>query len=334
MRALLQAALAVTFVLGLLPARSADAHEVRPAYLQITEHADGTVVVVWKAPALGSMRLDVDPVLPKTWAPVGPPTRQVLRDAFVDQWTVRPSESLDGAEVSATSLSTLLIDVLVRVERADGRRQTGLLHSASPTLTLLTAPPASDVIATYGWMGMEHIWLGFDHLAFVFGLLLLVPGWKLLLQAITAFTVAHSLTLALTVFGVIGLAPAPVETVIAASILLLALEVLRKQRGEESLTTRTPWVVAFVFGLIHGAGFAGALVRVGLPAGDIPLALLCFNCGVELGQLAFVATILALLAAGRRLPAAGPVWGAKLAPYVLGSLAVMWCLERLPALFS
>ena len=316
---------------ALLPVRPAVAHEVRPAYLQITEQADGTVEVIWKAPAVGGQRLNVDPVVPPTWKPLAAPVRQTLSDAFVDRWVMRPSEPLDGAVVSATNLAVQPVDVLVRVQRADGRRQTALLRANAPTLTLVAAPPALEVATTYTWIGMEHIWFGLDHLCFVLGLLLLLSGWRRLLQAITAFTVAHSITLALTVFGVLGLSPAPVEAVIALSILLLAVEIARRKPDDEdgaSLTVRRPWLVPFVFGLIHGAGFAGALSELGLPAGDIPVALLFFNVGVELGQLAFIAGVLALLASARRLPWTAPSWAGRVPAYALGSLAVMWTLQR------
>lgn len=320
-----------------LAAAPACAHEVRPAYLQVTEQADGTVEVVWKAPAVGDQRLGVDPIVPPSWTPVAAPVRQVLRDAFVDRWIMRPGTPLDGAELSATNLGTIVVEVLVRVERADGRRQTGLLRAGSPTLTLLRAPPATAVMATYTWLGIEHIWFGFDHLCFVLGLLLLLSGRMRLLQAITAFTVAHSITLALTVVGVLGLASAPVEAVIALSILLLAVEIAHRRdgpAGTESLTVRRPWLVPFVFGLIHGAGFAGALTEVGLPNGDIPLALLCFNAGVEVGQVAFVAVVLGFIAVAQRRRTASPAWLVRAPSYALGSLAAMWCIERVAAIFA
>ena len=314
-------------------ASTAVAHEIRPAYLQVTEQPDGTVRILWKTPAAGELRLKIEPVLPDGWRTIGTPVRQAHADAIVYEWIVRPAGPLDGAVVSVTNLDQVLVDVLVRVERADGRKQTTLLRASRPTLMLLAAPSKSAIMAAYARIGVEHIWFGFDHLAFVLGLLLLVRGWKPLLQTITAFTVAHSITLALTVFGVVGLSPAPVEMVIAASILLLALEILRKQAGEESLTTRKPWLVALVFGLIHGAGFAGALSEIGLPPSDIPLALLFFNLGVEVGQIAFVAAVAASMELGRRVPWSAPAWGPKVAPYVLGSLAAMWCLARTPSLF-
>jgi hydrogenase/urease accessory protein HupE len=184
----------------------------------------------------------------------------------------------------------------------------------------------------YFALGVEHILLGIDHLLFVLGLLLIVRGPWPLIKTITAFTVAHSLTLALAAFGVVTLPPTTIEAAIALSILFLAVEILHGRQGRIGLTHRFPWLVAFAFGLLHGLGFAGALAEVGLPAAEIPIALLFFNLGVEAGQLLFVAAILSLRRATRRLQIGWPVWAEPLPAYAIGTIASFWFMERLVAI--
>ena len=191
-----------------------------------------------------------------------------------------------------------------------------------------------EVAETYSVLGIEHILLGIDHLLFVLGLLLLVRGFIPLVKTVTAFTVAHSITLAASVLGYIPLDRAPIEAAIALSIVLLAREIVVADRGLVHLTHRKPWVVAFVFGLLHGLGFAGALGEIGLPASAIPLALLFFNLGVEAGQLAFVVVLLVLhRLLHARLQAALPRMKPALG-YSLGALAALWFFERLPAIWG
>ena len=185
--------------------------------------------------------------------------------------------------------------------------------------------------ATYLALGIEHILLGIDHLLFVLALVLLVKGWKKLVATITAFTLAHSITLALATLGFVHVPGPPVEACIALSIVFVAAEIIHRRQGRPGLTERAPWVVAFTFGLLHGLGFAGALSEVGLPQHAIPIALLFFNVGVELGQLAFVFIVLLVLAAARRLPPRVPAWGWRAAPYAIGSVAMFWVLQRVAA---
>ena len=191
----------------------------------------------------------------------------------------------------------------------------------------------AGVALTYLVQRVEHILFGFDHLLFVASLLLVVSGWRMAVKTITAFTVAHSITLALATFGLVNLPPGPVAILIAGSIVLVAVEAARRERGETSATVRWPFIVAFAFGLLHGFGFAGALRSLGLPEADIPLALLTFNIGVELGQLAFVALALLAIAAARVLLPI-PSHARLAATYVIGVTATLWVFERLSATFA
>ena len=177
-------------------------------------------------------------------------------------------------------------------------------------------------------LGIEHILLGIDHLLFVLGLLLIVRGFGLLLKTITAFTVAHSVTLAMATLGFVNVPQAPVEAVIALSILFLASELAKQQKGNPGMTSRYPWVVALSFGLLHGFGFAGALSEVGLPQTDIPLALLFFNVGVEVGQLMFVAIVLMIFWVIQKLKFRWPAWTKQVPAYAIGSLAAFWFIQR------
>jgi hydrogenase/urease accessory protein HupE len=184
-------------------------------------------------------------------------------------------------------------------------------------------------------LGIEHILSGIDHLLFVLALVLLVHGPRRLLATITAFTAAHSLTLAGATLGWVHVPGPPVEASIALSIVFVASEIVHTRQGRDSVTQHYPWVVAFTFGLLHGFGFAGALAQVGLPQSSIPIALLFFNVGVEIGQLLFVGAVLAVIAvawrAGQRLRLSLPAWHWRIAPYAIGALASFWLIERIAA---
>jgi hydrogenase/urease accessory protein HupE len=180
-------------------------------------------------------------------------------------------------------------------------------------------------------LGVEHILFGIDHLLFVLALLLVTRGTFRLVKTVTAFTVAHSITLGMATLGFVQMPTKPVEAVIALSIVFVAAQIVRTQQGQEGITARAPWVVAFTFGLLHGFGFAGALSEVGLPPGHIPLALLFFNVGVEVGQLLFVAAAMTFMALLRRVRINVPRW-VELAPaYAIGSVAMFWVMQRIAA---
>jgi hypothetical protein len=314
-------------------ASSVQAHEVRPAYLEIRETSSGTFDVLWKVPARGEYRLSLHVRLPGECR--GAPLHgSFVGGAFIEQWQASCPNGLVGGTIAIDGLSATRTDVLARLERVDGTTQTVRLTPEQTSFVVAAAPTALEVSGTYFMLGVEHILLGIDHLLFVLGLLLLVRGLLPLVKTITAFTVAHSITLGASVLGYIPLDRAPIEAAIALSIVLLAREIVVADRGLVHLTHRKPWLVAFVFGLLHGLGFAGALGEIGLPPAAIPAALLFFNLGVEAGQLVFV---LVLLAAHRLLrgvlaelaPKASPVLG-----YALGALATLWFFERLPAVWG
>ena len=307
------------------------AHELRPAYLELHEDSGGTVRVLWKTPMQGELRLSLWPELSGRTETVTPVATQRTDAAAVQTWRLRSLEPLRGQSLHIAGLEQTMTDVLVRAEFADGSTWTERLTPAQPEAAIPQRPSAFAVAGVYLKLGVEHILLGIDHLLFVLALLIITRGgWKLV-KTVTAFTVAHSITLGLATLGLVQVPAAPVEAVIALSIVFVAAEIVHARRGRESVTARAPWVVAFVFGLAHGFGFAGALSEVGLPEGQIPLALLFFNVGVEAGQLLFIAAVLTLMAASRRLRLSPPHWGALAAPYAIGSVAMFWVMQRLAA---
>jgi hydrogenase/urease accessory protein HupE len=316
----------------LLSAAPGAAHESRPAYLDIREMQPGQYEVLWKRPMRGDRALGLSVRWPPTCGEAVPGTARAISGALVERHLINcGADTLREQRIAIDGLAGTLTDVLVRVELGDGSVQTNLLKPSAPWIDVEGPSPTLVVAGEYFLLGVEHILLGVDHLLFVLGLTLIVRGAALLVKTITAFTVAHSLTLALATLGFVNVPQAPVEAVIALSILFLASELSRQNRGEPGLTARVPWVVAFSFGLLHGFGFAGALADVGLPQSDIPMALLTFNLGVEAGQLMFIAAVLALVWSGRRAIATPPRWLPEVPAYAIGSLAAFWLIERVAA---
>ncbi|MEY2757638.1 MAG: hypothetical protein RIR33_1416 [Pseudomonadota bacterium] len=314
------------------------AHEIRPAYLQIREIELGVYDVLWKTPARGEMRLALNVIQPAECASAGAPRAALVDGAVIERWRAACPGGLVGKTIAVENLSRTLTDAIFRFEPLDGAPKTFRLTPDQPSLTIPDRQIWTDIATTYFGLGVEHILLGFDHLLFVLALLLLVRDAKRLVGAITAFTIAHSLTLAGTTFGWVRLASAPLEAVIALSIMFIAVEIMRVRAGRDSLTAKLPWLASFAFGLLHGFGFAGALREIGMPEDAAPLALLFFNLGVEAGQLAFISAVLAAMFAWRRfvpaslnsprvtmLLARGPV-------YLIGSAAAFWFIERTAAI--
>lgn len=257
----------------------------------------------------------------------------MVNNTYSEHWTIKCAGGLGGGIVHIAGLSATMTDVLVRVERDDGTTQVARLLPSTPSFSVEDAPHPLEVARTYLVLGIEHILGGIDHLLFVLALLLIVKGLRRVVATITAFTIAHSITLALATVGLLRLPGPPVEATIALSIVFVAAEIVRIAQGKPGITARWPWAVAFTFGLLHGLGFAGALSEIGVPQNAIPVALFFFNAGVEIGQLIFVGvfSILALLAARINIPR--PYW-ARMAPaYAIGTIAVMWVLQRV-AMFS
>jgi hydrogenase/urease accessory protein HupE len=327
---------ALGFALQLVPAL-VQAHDARPAYLELKETAPGQFSVLWRTPVLAGMRLPVLLQLPAEVKNLREPSVQELTDSLLERRSIDAGSSgLAGKRIEFPGLQLTITDVLVRVQLADGTTTTALVRPSQPWIEIATSPSHFDVARAFILHGVEHIFGGYDHLLFVFGLLLIVRSIRVLIWTITAFTVAHSITLALATLGVVHVPGPPVEAAIALSIMLVATEIVRMRRGEPSLTARWPWVIAFCFGLLHGFGFAGALSEIGLPQGDIPLALFAFNVGVELGQLAFIGIVLATLSLLRKIRVTAGLEKRALhaAPYVIGSLASFWFLQRVVAFWS
>jgi len=315
-----------------LPQR-AHGHEVRPGYLELQQTAAETWSVLWKVPAQGDMRLSIHPRFPEACALGSEPIAFQVNGAYIERTSIACKGGLAGHAVGVDGLSATMTDVLVRSVRADGSVQVARLSPSTPAFVLEATPRSLDVGRSYTLLGVEHILRGIDHLLFVLALMLLVRNKWLLVKTITAFTVAHSITLAAATLGWVRVSQPPVEAVIALSMLFLASELAKQHRGDEGLMERYPWIVAFIFGLLHGFGFAGALREVGLPESDIPLALLTFNVGVELGQLLFVGTVLVVLGVLRRFLTRIPVWMRAMPAYAIGTLASCWWLQRMAPLF-
>jgi hydrogenase/urease accessory protein HupE len=320
-----------SLILGacLLPAaHAAFAHEVRPAYLDLREEAPGVFDVLFKTPMRGDARLVLDVSFSGPVQIAMPVNSRMTDNAMVQTWHLLATKPLRGQEVRIDGLASTMTDALVRIRFIDGEEWVERLTPSTPQATIPTRQGGWAVAATYLTLGVEHIILGVDHLLFVLALILIAPNTRQLVLAITAFTVAHSITLAAATLGFVNVPPPPTEAVIALSIAFVAAEIVRAREGKAGIAARAPWVVAFAFGLLHGFGFAGALSEVGLPAGNIPVALLFFNVGVEIGQLLFVAVVLALAAFIRFARRPLPHWAVLAPPYFIGSLAMLWVIER------
>jgi hydrogenase/urease accessory protein HupE len=325
------------FVLLILVASwacAALAHEVRPAYLQLRETNPDIYDVLWKVPGQGdNLRLALNVEFPEGTVDVTSPRASFDNNAYTERRTIKRANGLGEGTLRIAGLDATMTDVLVRLEQLDGNVQVARLTPSAPSFVVETAPEKTRVATTYLRLGVDHILLGYDHLLFVLALILIVRDGRMLVMTVTAFTIAHSITLALATLGVMHVPGRPVEAAIALSILLLATEIFRIRRGESSLTARWPWAVAFTFGLLHGFGFANALSETGLPHGDIPLALFTFNIGVELGQLAFIGVVLGVLGIAKRitLPPLIVRHALPTATYAIGALATFWFIDRVAA---
>jgi hydrogenase/urease accessory protein HupE len=322
---------AIAILLG-APA-SSRADEFKPGYLQLTQIDHDAYDVLWKIPAINELTtLKVKPQFPDGTATVGVMRSTYARGMTVQRWRIRVPDGLDGKAIVFSQLSETRIDVLARLVRLDGTVQLERILPVDARFVVRSTPGQLEVVRTYTVLGLEHILSGFDHLLYVLAMLMLVTGWRRILLTMTAFTATHSLTLTAATLGWVNVPQPPVEACIALSILFVAREIVQAHRGRAGLTARWPWAVSFTFGLMHGLGFAGALAQVGLPAGAIPTALLFFNVGVELGQLMFVASVLALIAVGRTLAQSfqwrQPAWAWRVGPYTIGGLASFWLVQR------
>lgn len=303
------------------------AHEVRPGYLRIQQVDAETYDVLWRVPARGDLRLGLYARLPGHCEMQGDMRAYQQGGAFVERWVSTCAGGLVGHEVTIDGLSATLTDVLARFERLDGTTQIARLTPSDYSFSVSDSERWREVAATYTALGVEHILLGIDHLLFVLALLMIVAGWRNLVATVTAFTLAHSITLAAATLGFVRVPQAPVEAVIALSILFVAAEIIHWRQGRPGITRDKPWLVAFTFGLLHGFGFAGALTEIGLPEHAIPLSLLFFNVGVELGQLLFIAAVFVVWSVLRRI--SWPEWAWRVPVYGIGTMAAFWTIERI-----
>jgi hydrogenase/urease accessory protein HupE len=334
----------ILVILGALLAYPAQPDEIRPGYLELRQTASDTYSLLFKIPALGDdLRLAIYVSLPEGTNDVTPPRAGFNGGAYTERRTIRRSGGLAGQIIAIEGLSGTSTDVLVRIESLGGATQTERLSTTRTGFVVQATPGAGEVAATYLHLGIEHILLGFDHLLFVLALVILVRDWRRVALTVTAFTVAHSITLAAATLDWVNVPGPPVEAAIALSIVLIAVEIVNARRGMVSLTVRWPWLVAFCFGLLHGLGFAGALAEVGLPHHAIPIALLFFNLGVEVGQLAFVAAVLTAgwlfhrAVAVRHEPGLIQTTVNRLdtaAAYAIGTVAAYWLVERTVGFFA
>jgi hydrogenase/urease accessory protein HupE len=304
------------------------AHEVRPAYLQIQEQSPNLYSVLWKVPRTVDKVLNIQPQFEESFTLTETVSPRILEAFVLYTFQLTGEKSLANTELRIDQLNTTGTDVLVNIRLLNGESHSFLLQPTEDSVRIPETPSKWTVAKTYTILGVEHILFGFDHLLFVLALIMITKGFNKLLKTITAFTLAHSITLCFSALGIASLPGPPVEAVIALSIVFLALEVMKIQEGQPTLTSKKPWLVAFSFGLLHGFGFAGALQEIGLPQNEIPLALATFNIGVEIGQILFVIVVLAISKPIQRfIPKFR--WSTKLVPYALGSIAAFWLIERI-----
>jgi len=329
----------LVFVWLTLLAPGVFAHEVRPAYLELRQSGPETYDALWKVPGRGEdQRLGLYVELPAGCANVTEPRASMINGAVTERWRVTCAGGLRGGTIRIAGLSATMTDVLARLERLDGTTQVTRLTPSAPSFVVAAPAGAMGVARTYAVLGVEHILSGVDHLLFVLALILITRGGWTLVKTVTAFTVSHSITLSLAALGYVHVPQRPVEAAIALSIVFVAAEILRERQGHVGIAARAPWIVALIFGLMHGLGFAGGLSEAGLPDGHIPTALLFFSIGVEAGHFLFIGVVLSLIALGQRAASRLTPLGHRqlaaiqlLPPYAIGSVAMFWVIQRLAA---
>ena len=308
-------------------------HALQPGYLELHLVDTDLYSVLWKKPANRGKPMAISAVLPANCDHAIPPQSVWDGMAYLARWTAHCAGGLEGGEIRIDGLDQTSTDVLVRFDFNDGTVESRRLTSGNSSFIIPAIPSPFEVVHTYLVLGFKHILEGIDHLMFVLALLILVNGMRRLVITVTAFTLAHSLTLVGATLGLVQVPGPPVEATIALSIMFVASEIMHSRAGNAGLTEKYPWVVAFIFGLLHGLGFAGALAQIGLPQSSIPTALLFFNVGVEIGQLFFIACVFSIIALCRtilnRISMPRTVWISNVPPYLIGSAAAFWTIQRL-----
>jgi len=305
------------------------ADEIKLSYLEIKESKSKHYSVLLKLSSRDDQKLPIHMIIPKGCSLTLPKTSQLVNTTYVDRWQMKCKEGLTDKSLLIKGLKSTNTDLLLRLELLSGRSHSVLLSPAKSSYRIPQDDSSWQIVQTYTWLGITHILIGFDHLLFVFALLLIVKNMRRLLWTVTAFTLAHSLTMAAATLGLVNVPQGPVEAIIALSILFLAMEIIHEKQGKVGLTSLYPWVIAFIFGLLHGFGFAGALAEIGLPQQAITLALVFFNIGVELGQLIFISTIVLTVVILQRLTY--PALLNKLQTtvvYMIGGISSFWLIER------
>jgi hydrogenase/urease accessory protein HupE len=324
----------LALLLPLFFACAVHAHEARPGYLEIRQTTAESYQVLWRVPAVGYLRLSIRPRFPDRCRVAGDASSFFTADSYTERSTISCSGGLNGQRIRIVGLQATLTDVLVKASLLDGAHWTAVALSSQPWIEFTGSKSLWAVAQIYFLHGIRHILFGADHMLFVLGLLLIVKDRWMLLKTITAFTIAHSITLAIATLGYANAPVVPLNAAIALSILFLGPEIVRSWRGETSFTIRDPWVVAFAFGLLHGFGFASALTSAGLPRADLPPALLSFNFGVEIGQVSFVTFVLLLERSFRVLEIRWPRFAEALPGYTVGSLGAYWTVQRVAILLG
>ncbi|MEA1880701.1 MAG: HupE/UreJ family protein [Campylobacterota bacterium] len=310
------------------------ADELKLSYLEIKEFKPAHYSLLLKVAAKEKVKLPIDVLLPNQCTLTTPKTSRLTNDIYLENWKMKCHNSIVEKTLQLTGLKSTKTEALLRVELLSGTSHSILLNAVEPSYLIPKEASTLQIIQTYTWLGITHILLGFDHLLFVFALLLIVKNMRRLLWTVTAFTLAHSITMVVATLGIVKLPQAPVEAIIALSILFLAMEIMhqsneKKDEKQPSLTARYPWLIAFIFGLLHGFGFAGALAEIGLPQHAVTLALIFFNIGVELGQLMFIITFVITVMLLQRLNYPSLLnWLQTTLVYVMGSLSAFWLIER------
>ena len=305
------------------------AHEVRPALLQIKQTGANEFEVFWKIPRKDNMLPVIKPVFPSWFMIQQKDNGTEAGSGALFKMKAIATKDIHGMNISINGIQESLIDVLVYIEFSNGEKYSLLMQPTKNTARIPNESSYASTIATYFKLGVEHILFGFDHLLFVLALLLLTRGTRKLIATVTAFTLAHSITLSLSALNFAGLPAPPVEAVIALSILFLAVELVHHYQGKKVMSATYPWIVAFIFGLLHGFGFASALANIGLPQKGIPLALAFFNVGVEAGQLLFIGIVLVFIVGIQKMKFKKLDWQPYLLPYAIGSVAAFWVIERI-----